>query len=194
MRLIDLPRYGPVHRFGDYHVYRALIQLSDGRRKGRNALAESIGVGEGSIRTILKFLRGRDLVEVDQTGIKITKNGALLLGEIPLRMKRIERTDMSLGEVSVAVQVKGVADAIQNGIEQRDLAVKAGAEGATTVKVRGKRLLVPPDFDLDEEKPEEASFLRDLFELDEGDVIIVGTAMNFHDAENGALSAALDLL
>jgi len=194
MRLIDSHKYGPVHRFGDHHVYRALIQLSDGKRRGRKALAESIGVGEGSIRTILEFLREKNFVETRQTGIQITKNGETFLKDLPLNMKEMPRTDISLAEVNVAVHVRRAADAVKTGIEQRDSAIKAGADGATTIIMKGGKLIVPPDFDLDENRPEESKLLRAIFDLEEGDVVIIGTAKNSNDAENGALAAALDLL
>lgn len=194
MRLIESHKYGPVHRFGDHHVYRALIHLSDGKRRGRKALAESIGVGEGSIRTILEFLREKNFVDIRQTGIQITKNGEVFLKEIPLDMKEMPRTDISLGEINVAVHVRKAASAVKTGIEQRDSAIKAGADGATTIIVKGGKLVIPPDFDLDESKPEESDLLKKMFDLEEGDVVIIGTAKNIHDAENGALAAALDLL
>ena len=194
MKLIDQKEYGPIHRFGDHHVFRTLAQLSDCKRRGRKPLADNIGVGEGSIRTILEFLRDKGFVEIKQTGIRITKSGLYFLQEIPIRVHRLETSDISLGDRNVAVQVKGFSKNIVSGIQQRDSAIKAGADGATTIIVVGEHLIVPPDYNLDVEEPEDASMLKNIFELREGDAIIIGTAPTFDQAENGAIAAALDLL
>ena len=57
MKLVDLSRYGPVHRFAITMSTRRCAALSDGRRKGRKQLAEAVGIGEGSMRTIIEYLR-----------------------------------------------------------------------------------------------------------------------------------------
>jgi predicted transcriptional regulator len=194
MKLLDLPKYGPVHRFADYHVYRTLLLLSDGRRRGRKQLADAINLGEGSMRTILEFLREKGYIDVKQTGIKISSKGHEFLRSIPIRMERLEPSDISIAERNVAVLVKGRASAIALGIEQRDAAIKAGADGATTIVLKGGKMLVPPDYHLDKEKPEIARKLRKLFALNDGDIVIVGAAEEYDRAEDGALAAAFALL
>ncbi|MBI0584122.1 MAG: DUF4443 domain-containing protein [Methanomassiliicoccus sp.] len=194
MKLIDRPKYGPLFRFGDYHVYKALSVLSDGRRKGRKQVADRIGVGEGSMRTILDHLREEGLVDIKQTGIKISKKGQEFIGQFPLQVYVLDAPDITLGQCSVAVQVKGAASRIGSGMEQRDQAIKAGADGATTIVVKGEKLTVPVDYDLDTDRPEIAGAIRRLFDLTDGDVIIIGTSADLQQAEEGALAAALALL
>lgn len=194
MKLIDRPKYGPLFRFSDYHVYKTLSLLSDGRRKGRKMIADRIGVGEGSMRTIIDYLRDEDLVDVKQTGIKISKKGQEFFARLPLQVYKLDVSDITLGAESVAVQVKGVASKIKSGMEQRDQAIKAGADGATTVIVKGDRLTVPVDFDLDKDRPEIAGAIRRLFDLSDGDVVIIGTSVDLQRAEEGALAAAFELL
>ena len=109
-------------------------------------------------------------------------------------VQRLPPSDISLSEKNVAVHIRGSSNMILSGIQQRDSAIKAGADGATTIVVKGGRMTVPPDCDLDQEQPEDAKFLRSKFDIREGDVIIIGTAKNFDDAENGAVAAALDIL
>ena len=194
MKLVDLPRYGPVHRFADYHIFKTLSILSDGRRKGRKQLAEMVNVGEGSMRTIIEYLREREMIDIKQTGVKIAAKGHEFLSKLPIYMERVEPTDSTLGERSAAVLVKGQSMKIKMGVEQRDSAIKAGAEGATTVIVSGDRLVVPPDYDLDKERPDFANTLRRLLAISEGDVIIIGTAKTYDYAEDGALAAAFELI
>lgn len=194
MKLIDRPKYGPLFRFGDYHVYKTLSILSDGRRKGRKQLADRIGVGEGSMRTIVDYLREEGLIDVKQTGIRISKKGQDFISRLPLQVYVLDVPDITLGLKSVAVQVRGAASKIDSGMKQRDQAIKAGAEGATTIIVRGDRLTVPVDYDLDKDRPEVAAAIRRLFDLADDDVIIVGTSEELQRAEEGAMAAALDLL
>ena len=194
MKLLDLPKYGPVHRFADYHVYRTLLLLSDGRRKGRKSLADSVNIGEGSMRTIIEFLRDKGYVDVKQTGIKISTRGVEFVRNLPIRMERLDPSDISIAMRNVAVLVRNRADKVTLGIEQRDAAIKAGAEGATTIVVKGGRLIVPPDYLLDKERPEIARGLRKLLAPNEGDIVIVGAAQEYDRAEDGALAAAFALL
>lgn len=194
MRILDLPKYGPVHRFADYHVYRTLLLLSDGRRRGRKPLADAVNVGEGSMRTIVVFLREKGYVDVKQTGIKISYKGQEFLRNLPIRMERLEPSDISIAVRNVAVLVRNRAEKISLGIEQRDAAIKAGAEGATTIVIKGGKMLVPPDYYLDKEKPEIARGLRKLLSPNDGDIVIVGAAEEFERAEDGALAAAFALL
>lgn len=194
MKLIDRPKYGPLFRFGDYHVYKTLSVLSDGRRKGRKQLADRIGVGEGSMRTIVDYLRQEGLIDVKQTGIKISKKGQEFISRFPLQVYVLDVPEITLGQHSVAVQVRGAASKIDTGMKQRDQAIKAGAEGATTIIVKGDRLTVPVDYDLDKERPEVAGAIRRLFDLADNDVIIVGTSADLQRAEEGAMAAALDLI
>ena len=194
MRLIESAKYGPLYRFTDYHVYKTLSLLTDGRRKGRKVMADRIGVGEGSMRTIVDYLREEGLVDVKQTGIRITKAGTDFISRLPLQVYTLDAPDISLGEHSVAVLVRGVSSKVGSGMEQRDQAIKAGADGATTVVVNGDRLTVPVDFDLDKERPETAWALRRLFDLSDGDVIIIGTSKSLQRAEEGAMAAAFELI
>lgn len=194
MKLVDLPRYGPVHRFGNHHVYRTLMVLSDQKRKGRKQIADAVGIGEGSMRTIIEYLRGLDMIDIRQTGVKITRHGNDFLSNLPIKMANIGHGSIALGQECVAVQMSNNGDKIKLGVEQRDSAIMAGAEGATTLVVQGGKLVVPPDYVLDEHDPVLTEKLHQVFNLRDGDAIIVGTASNVAKAEDGALAAAFDLL
>jgi hypothetical protein len=194
MKLIDLSRYGPVHRFADYHVYKALAALSDGRRKGRKQLSQAVGVGEGSMRTIIEYLRDHELIDVKQTGISISNKGVEFLNGFPIQVGVLSKTDATLGSEAVAVLVRGHRSRVKIGVEQRDAAIRTGADGATTIVVQGGELWVPPDFNLDKERPDFTAELRGIFSVKEGDVIIIGTGSDYHHAEDGALAAAFEII
>ena len=193
MKFVDLHKYGPLHRFADYHVYRTLLLLSDGKRRGRKHISEAVKVGEGSMRTILEHLREKRMIDIKQTGVKISSRGLDYLMQLPIRLERLEPSDISIAERNVAVLVHGKANLITLGIEQRDSAIKAGAEGATTIIVAGSKLMVPPDYCLDVERPKISLELRNALNPADRDVIIIGTATDYERAEDGALAAAFEL-
>ena len=193
MRIIDTPQYGPMFRFTDANVYWALHILSDGKRMGRKRLSDEIGVGEGSMRRILETLRQWEMITIKQTGITITRSGLGFLSEIPVRVVDIDLKDAIVGDYSQAVVVYGVGKKIENGMQQRDAGIKVGATGCTTLVIRDGVLMIPPDWNLDKERPETASKIREITNITEDDAIIVGSAYDQHTAVVAALTAAFEL-
>jgi hypothetical protein len=180
-------------RFDDTNVYWTLHLLSGGKRMGRKTLAELVGIGEGSMRRILDTLKEWEMISVRQTGITITKTGSGFLNEIPMRVLDLNVGDTVLGSYQQAVKVYGVASKIENGMQQRDAGIKVGAAGCTTIIFRNGTLMMPPDWDLDKERPEIAEKIRKNIGLGINDVIIVGGADDVHSATNAALAAAFEL-
>ena len=193
MRIINMPQYGPMFRFTDANVYWALYLLSDGKRMGRKKLADAVGVGEGSMRRILDTLREWEMINIKQTGITITRSGLGFLGELPIKIVGVDMGDAVVGEFSQAVLVYGVANKIENGMQQRDAGIKVGAEGCTTVVMRNGILMIPPDWNVDKERPTLARKIRTVTEMTDKDVLIVGSSSNCHAAVAAALTAAFEL-
>ena len=193
MRIIDTPQYGPMFRFTDANVYWALYVLSDGKRMGRKRLADEIGVGEGSMRRILETLRQWEMITIKQTGITITRSGLGLLAEIPIKVVDLDLKDAIVGTYGQAVVVYGVGKKIENGMQQRDAGIKAGATGCTTLVIRNGALMVPPDWNMDEKNPAVAARVREVTNITEDDAIIVGSAYDQHTAIVAALTAAFEL-
>ena len=181
MKIIDEPQFGPMFRFNDANVYWALHILSDGRRMGRKRLAEEVGVGEGSMRRIIDTLKEWDFILIKQTGITITKAGQAFLAQLPIR------------PVDVFVLVLGGADKVVNGMEQRDIGIKVGGEGCTTIVIRDGNLMIPPDWNLDEKDPESAYKIRKETGITQSDALIIGGGDTHVSAVEAAVSAALNM-
>ena len=191
MKIIDEPQFGPMFRFNDANVYWALHLLSDGRRMGRKRLAEEVGVGEGRMRRIIDTLKEWEFILIKQTGITITKAGQSFLNQIPIRPVDLNLKDSVMGEFQQAVLVLGVADKVNNGMEQRDEGIKVGATGCTTVVLRDGVLSIPPDWNLDENDPANAMKIRKEIGMTQNDVIIIGGGNTQSVAVEAAVSAAL---
>ena len=192
MKIIESPQYGPMFRFTDANVYWALHILSSGKRMGRKRLADEIGVGEGSMRRILETLREWEMIQIKQSGITITRSGLGFLSEIPLKVIDVDLGDSIVGDYSQSVLVFNVADKIQNGMQQRDAGIRVGATGCTTLVIRDGNLIIPPDWNMDVERPEIAKNVRATGITDK-DAIFVGSGNDQRTAMMAALTAAFEL-
>lgn len=182
---------GPLPRFAEVHVRRALELIAEHERIGRKQLAEELGVGEGSMRTILNQLKKRGLITSSRGGHALTTKGKRLLGK-PLKFSQVHVGDLAMGRVNVATIVRGAAGRVRRGIEQRDEAIKVGADGATVLIFRGGKLRFPDGFLKVKKKPAET--LMKIFRPREGDVIIISGAQDGLKSEEGAKAAARTLL
>lgn len=194
MKIVDASQYGPMFRFTDANVYWALYILSDGKRIGRKRLAKKIGVGEGSMRHIIDILRHWGMICTKQTGIIITHWGLSFFDNIPIKIVDIDLNDFVVGDYSQSVLVYGVSNKIENGMQQRDAGIKVGSNGCTTFVFRNGALMVPPDWNVDEKNFEIATKIRQITNITENDVLIVGSANDQNTATIAALTAAFDLL
>lgn len=187
-------RFGPRRRFNQYHIWKALYSLSR-RKLGRKRLAEVVGVGEGSVRSIVSILLQERLISIRQSGMFITPEGKKHLEEISLRSVPIPDNPLIPGTNNTGFLVKGRGARVGTGIKLRDIAVRHGATGVTTIIQPKGRLTVAPDFDIEDTYPEVAELLRRLFpDMKRRDAIIVASAMSQQEAEEGGFFAALFLV
>jgi predicted transcriptional regulator len=188
---------GPAPSFTEHHLIRALNLIGERGKVGRGTLSSHLGLGEGSTRTIIEHLKEANLAFVSREGCELTEKGKRVFREIKAwikEMKEIDQTGYELGKYNVGVLVKGVADRVRLGIEQRDAAVKAGAKGAVTMVYRKGLLFIPPSEEVKGEWVEPVRRIIDLFKPEDLDVIILCGANSKDDAENAVIAAALTLI
>ncbi|MCJ7720564.1 MAG: DUF4443 domain-containing protein [Candidatus Hadarchaeum sp.] len=181
---------GPLPRFAEVHVRRALELIAEHKTIGRKQLAKKLGVGEGSMRTILNQLKKQSLITSSRGGHALTAKGRRSLGK-PLEYVQVDAGDLTVGEVDVATVVRGAAAKVKRGIEQRDEAIKAGADGATVLIFKAGKLQFPDGFAKTDAKKVEK--LIEALRPRDGDVIIIGTGRDAATAEAGARAAARTL-
>jgi hypothetical protein len=183
--------------FAEAHVMKALEDISVQETVGRLKLSKELHLGEGEARTLIKHLKIEGLVYVSKSGISLSASGRKLLCGLRTLMSEqmeVSSTPLTLGAFNVAVRVRGMKDSIKHGLEQRDAAIMAGAEGATTLVFDKKRLTMPgSDEDVSKSEPSIVASLLKLG-LKDGDVVIIGSADEKIRAELGAKTAALELL
>ena len=186
-----MPRaIGPLPRFADAHVKMALELIGKHKRIGRKQLAEELGVGEGSMRTILDQLKKRGLITSSRGGHSLTAKGEHTLSK-PFEFVQVNVGDLTMGKVNIATVVRGAATKVMRGIEQRDEAIKAGADGATVLIFKRGRLRFPDEFF--EVKKGASDALLNVLHPREGDIVVIGSAGDAVKAEAGAKAAARSL-
>jgi predicted transcriptional regulator len=183
--------------FVEAHVIEALEDISSLGTVGRLKLSNDLDMGEGEARTLIKHLKNEGLIEVSKSGISLSAAGKKFLsslrGVLSVQVE-MPSTPLTVGRFNVAVRVAGMKDCVKYGLEQRDSAIMAGAKGATTLIFTKNRLTMPS---AGEGVPKgDVSILAALskLSLNEGDVIIIGSADEKIKAELGAKTAALELL
>lgn len=191
LRLNSYAGGGPTPKFSGYHIWKAYEIISNKGPIGRKALSKELGVGEGSTRTVLDKLVKEGSVENTRRGATLTESGKRKFGSFDIQVKRVDMGELTLSAFDCAVLIKGMAHLIALGCDQRDEAVRAGATGATTMVFRDGEISFPGD----PQHPSKGQIkpLVEAFDIEENDVIIVGSGLSYDFAERGAVSAALAL-
>lgn len=188
---------GPSPKFSVFHILRAVEIIAE-KAIGRSRLAENLEVGEGVIRSVIERLKDAGLIETSKAGCTLTNKGLRLWREYKSVFKKkveIGKNELALAQYNLAILIKNRGHRIKSGVEQRDAAVMAGARGATTIMVKEGRLIIPSVSNIvAKDFPKAANQITKNFELEENDVIIIGSADSLGKAEYGTLAAAWTLL
>jgi len=189
---------GPSPIFTEAHVIKALEEISAQKSVGRLKLSKELQLGEGAARTLVKHLKNEGLIEISKLGITLSEHGRKLVSSlrtVTSEAVEVPSSSVTVGPFNVAVLVKGMADVVKYGLEQRDVAIMAGAKGATTLIFYKNKLTMPNvKEDVFKGKVTIRDFLLSRLSPKEGDVIIIGSADEKIRAEFGAKMAALQLL
>jgi len=186
---------GPAPKFTKWHVWKTIYEIFNTGRIGRQKLSKRVGVGEGTLRTILAFLKAQNFIIIKQTGISLTEKAVSFLDKCGLQIVPLQAPEITAGKYNCALRVRNAAHKIRLGIEQRDEAIKAGASGATTLIYKNNLLSFPGEAQsLKHTHPKISELIISKFKLENNDVVIIGFGSTLKSAEEGALAAALDLI
>jgi predicted transcriptional regulator len=189
---------GPAPAFNEAHVVKALEIIGKYEPVGRIRLSKEVGLGEGTTRTLLKHLKNEGVTESSRSGISFSDEGKKLFSDLRSKLSEgveVPSSPLTVGAFNIAVLVRDAADAVESGMEQRDIAIKCGASGATTMVFSGNKLSLPTgEQNVSETVPVLHDELVTKLNPKQNDVIIVGSGENRNLAETGAKMAALKLL
>lgn len=184
---------GPNPNFTLYHIWKCYDILDKKGPVGRRGLAKLLNLGEGSTRTLLDKMMREGCVDYTKGGALLTHKGHEKLREPGIVTVPFDfLSDWSSSKFTCAVLVKEKADLIFDGSEQRDEAVRAGAEGAIVLVARNGKVVFPQDERFPDQRVIEA--MRAVCPAQDGDAIIIGGGSSYDEAEKGAVTAALTLV
>lgn len=170
--------------YTDLDILKAFLKVSE--TKSRAQLAQSLGIGEGSIRSILERLKELGLIDSSSKGHIYTNKGTRNLVKLNDLVKFLDdpKLDFSSGMSSVALRV-GHVGKIKSDAKIRDSAVREGAEGAMILQYCGNPLKLRfPSFAFDDKNIEKLSVLT---HYEKDDALIVVWAKTESLAMNGAI-------
>ena len=193
MSTVSMNKYGgPIPKFTDYHLWKTLMILDTEVPVGRKKLSSMLEIGEGSTRTIINILNDQNYIQINKSGILLNSKGLQLKNSVYFDVAPVETSEVTINTCDCAVRIPYAAKRITFGCEERDIAIKSGATGATTLICKNGSLRFPgSDYPVSEYIERT---LRDKFRINNEDVIIIGTADNPHDAECGAVTAAINVI
>lgn len=167
-------KFGPAPRFSPEDAARALWAL--GKRTGRARLARHLGIGEGTMRTILSSLTSSGLVESAPMGAKLTGKGFLAASKIRENVRAVKEaapSRLTCNEAAHSMHLRG-ARLPKNSLELRDELVRVGAKGALLLAFNGSELTIPPyHARTHHEFARELESISKQFVLKKGDAVIV---------------------
>jgi len=191
-------RYAPsrILSFNSAHVFKTLQLIKKNEIISRNLLSKELGLGEGSIKTLIKHLKKENMIITTNKGTKMSDKGKSILSKLSLYIgseTSIPQCSISIGKFNHAVLLKQMKVEIKSGIEQRDIAIKNGAKGATTLTYENEKFLtVNTNYDSLQDEPDIKKLLVNKLNPLDNDVIIIGSDdLRYIIAELAAKAASL---
>ncbi|PSN96590.1 hypothetical protein B9Q04_09550 [Candidatus Marsarchaeota G2 archaeon BE_D] len=190
---------GPAATFNAYDMVECIFLLGEKGSIGRGKLGSELMLGPGAVRTLISRLKSKGYIRVDRNGCRLSPKGLSLYSE--LTKKIVYRGgfrcwDKTLGKECFLTCVRGVDPSSVSVVSLRDIAVKAGADGALILSYNAGEFYFAGE-NVSYEKTQPVEFWREIkthFKFGDGDTLIVGFSGDKRSARDGALAAALSLI
>ncbi len=191
-------RPGPPTQFKSWHLLAAILLYWKAEPPiGRYQLGNELGLGGGSVRSLVKFLRKRDFIQpVRRRGHQLSSEGQKYINELSqvlIKIVKAPQSEFTVDQYNFGCHLRDRAHLVTDGVRQRDAALRAGASGATTL-VQGpdpETLIMPVEHPVSRA---EAISLLEPYSLREKDVLLIGSGPSWVIARLGTLAASITLL
>lgn len=191
-------RQGPPTHFFRWHLLAAFYTFCQSTSPlGRYQLGSDLGLGGGSIRSLIRFLRARGLIEpVNRQGHRLSIEGKKhceVLSQTLINLVELPQSSYTIDIYNYGCHLRQLAYLVTDGVLQRDAARQAGASGATTF-IQDQDLdtvLMVKDHRI---QKDDLTTILDPFDTENGDVLIIGSGSSRISAKLGTFAALLTLL
>jgi len=172
-------------KFCEYDIFRAFLRIGERNKLDRKTLAKICDIGEGSMRTILKILEKKKIVEKRKNGNILRRKGKMYFQKIATIMSPIKKVRQDVFKDNLPCLGCVVRcyekSKITSLYKARDYAIRAGCNSAM-VLIRTKHIRIPyvKKWNFDDLKKE--------FETNRKDLIVLASAEKTRISENGIIA------
>ncbi|MEM1946335.1 MAG: DUF4443 domain-containing protein [Candidatus Caldarchaeum sp.] len=194
---LDRELKGPSPAFTTVQLLYAVFLLGSHTVLGRKRLTDYLGIGEGSVRTMLTRLTEKGLAVSTQKGLSLTDKGRELYDYLKKFLTAVKAVSFNMpwqAQHNHGLVVKGLADRVSTGVEERDEAIRNGASAAMVLTYMFDGLYMPRVANLTVEQPHFARQVVEFFKPSVNDVVIIAGADDDVKARYAALAAAVKLV
>ena len=173
-------------KFCEYDVFRVFLRLGERGKLDRKTLARICDLGEGSVRTILRILEERRIVEKRRKGNVLRERGRVYFQKVAEIMSPIKRVKHDVFKDNLpclgCVVRRYEKDKISSLYKARDYAIRAGCNSAMVLIRTREHIKIPyvRKWNFDE--------LKEEFETRRGDLIVLASAERMRVSENGIIA------
>jgi len=192
---------------------------------GRYRLQRELQIGTGTVKSLFNKLKDTinfiivpsegelNAGELQRRGHVLTQKGLKFLTKIKKKIPLLKKANLDyLKDIIIKQEqfnsyfclVKNASTMINDGVDQRDAAIKVNGSGATCLVYDGVNLLFPTkkvfssEEDITKINPATLNYFMSEIEevgskIEKSDVIIIGSGENFQTARLATLNAALTL-
>lgn len=160
---------------------------------GRKTISRELGIGEGRVRSILRRLSTRGLLETVRSGSRLTEEGrreveGFLAGYGGHAAAVVDCGEVEPGSLCAALHCRG-PEVWGRAVGLRDCAVRGGALGALIIVAGADGLLLPPGGErVSDYLPRLEEELWGRFEIIGGDVVLAPFAECLGGAVRGLVA------
>lgn len=201
--IVEIIAYSQAIRTQSFNVVdivRAIKIIGDNNLISRFRLAKYLELGEGSVRTMIKRMKSLDLIKTIRSGIYLTEKGHKLYAELKNHLKNefdlpkeiaMKLTDQ---EYNYCLIVSNLSTKVKKGIEERDTAIRFGANVLITLIQKYGKLFFPDGYEFNDNYKNFSNYLLSREKYEDGDLIIIAGSDNEKGAKSGAYAAFYKLL
>ena len=190
-------RRGVKPRYSRADVYQTLLILLEEGPLGRLKIAEKLGLGEASIKTMLRRLKELNIVDIDPiAGAYLTSKGREIIEKVsekimpPITLDLRETAEWPNSKMTVLRKASRILEQT-NVLEIRDELIRRGAKAALIIVVEHNTAKLAG---VEEYTSNEIKQIAEKAKAENGDLILVSWSPNPRESEKALIEVALDLL
>ncbi|MEM2929673.1 MAG: DUF4443 domain-containing protein [Thermoproteota archaeon] len=125
------------------HILLTILHIGEGS-VSRVKLQRLLGLGEGSVKSMVKCMKKYGLISTSASGSRLTGRGMGILNHARLHVPELRKTSLdylSVGKANYTAVLRGVEPL--DALKIRDMAVRLGGSGAVLLSLSEGSLRIP---------------------------------------------------